>query len=45
MYLNYIINNKKYNHQHLLKLFIDCLIKPKQSWKETFMSNIRTLEL
>jgi hypothetical protein len=28
-----------------IKLFIDCLQKPKPSWKETFMSNIRTLEL
>jgi hypothetical protein len=28
-----------------IKLFIDCLQKPKPSWKEIFMSNIRTLEL
>jgi hypothetical protein len=28
-----------------IKLFIDCLQKPKHSWKETFMSNIRTLDL
>jgi hypothetical protein len=28
-----------------IKLFIDCLQKPKPSWKETFMSNIRTLDL
>jgi hypothetical protein len=27
-----------------IKLFIDCLRKPKPSWKETFMSNMRTLE-
>ena len=26
-----------------IKLFIDCLQKPKPSWKEEFMSNIRTL--
>jgi len=26
-----------------VKLFIDCLKKPKPSWKETFMTNIRTL--
>lgn len=26
-----------------IKLFIDCLQKPKPSWKETFMSNIRKL--
>lgn len=28
-----------------IKLFIECLQKPKPSWKETFMSNIRTLDL
>ena len=28
-----------------IKLFIDCLQKPKPSWKETFMLNIRTLDL
>ena len=28
-----------------IKLFIDCLQKPKPSWKESFMSNIRTLDL
>lgn len=27
-----------------IKLFIDCLQKPKPSWKENFMSNIRTLK-
>jgi hypothetical protein len=26
-------------------MFIDCLHKPKPSWQETFMSNIRTLDL
>ena len=26
-----------------IKLFIECLQKPRPSWKETFMSNIRTL--
>jgi len=26
-----------------IKLFIDCLQKPKPSWKEEFMSNMRTL--
>ena len=26
-----------------IKLFIDCLKKPKPSWKEEFMSNIRTI--
>jgi len=28
-----------------IKLFIDCLQKPKSSWKEIFMTNIRTLKL
>ena len=28
-----------------IKLFVDCLQKPKPSWKETFMSNIRKLDL
>ena len=28
-----------------IKLFIYCLQKPKPSWKETFMLNIRTLDL
>jgi hypothetical protein len=28
-----------------IKLFVDCLQKPKPSWQETFMSNIRTLDL
>ena len=36
----------KYENIHKkIKLFIDCLQKPKPSWKETFMSNIRTLDL
>jgi len=28
-----------------IKQFIDCLKKPRPSWKETFMTNIRTLKL
>ena len=28
-----------------IKLFIDCLQKPKLSWKEVFMTNMRTLDL
>ena len=28
-----------------IKMFIDALQKPKPSWEETFMSNIRTLDL
>jgi hypothetical protein len=28
-----------------IKLFIDCLQRPKLSWKEVFMTNIRTLDL
>jgi hypothetical protein len=36
----------KYENIHKkIKLFTDCLRKPSPSWKETFMSNIRTLEL
>jgi hypothetical protein len=31
------------NINYKIKLFIDCLQKPKPSWKETFMTNIRTL--
>ena len=33
-----IINNK-------IKMFIKCLKKPKSSWKEIFMSNIRTINI
>jgi len=25
-------------------MFVDCLQKPKPSWQETFMSNMRTIE-
>ena len=40
------IDISKYeNINKKIKLFIDCLQKPKPSWKETFMSNIRTLDL
>jgi len=36
----------KYENIHKkIKLFIDCLKKPKPSWRETFMPNIRTLDL
>ena len=36
----------KYKNIHkTVKLFIDCLQKPKLSWKEVFMTNIRTLNL
>lgn len=40
--------NKIFKYEHInkkIKLFIDCLNKPKPSWKEVFMSNIRTLDL
>jgi hypothetical protein len=40
--------NKVFKYENInkkIKLFIDCLQKPKPSWKETFMSNIRTLYL
>lgn len=41
-------NNRTYKYENIdkkIKQFIDCLQKPKPSWKETFMSNIRTLKL
>jgi len=40
--------NREFKYENIskkIKLFIDCLQKPKPSWKETFMSNIRTLNL
>jgi hypothetical protein len=41
-------NNRTYKYENIvkkIKQFIDCLQKPKPSWKEKFMSNIRTLNL
>lgn len=40
--------NRTFKYENInkkIKLFIDCLQKPKPSWKETFMSNVRTLDL
>ena len=40
--------NRTFKYENInkkIKLFINCLQKPKPSWKETFMSNIRTLDL
>ena len=40
--------NRTFKYENIskkIKLFIDCLKKPKPSWQETFMSNIRTLDL
>jgi hypothetical protein len=40
--------NRDYIYENInkkIKLFIDCLQKPKPSWKETFMTNIRTITL
>lgn len=40
--------NRVFNYKHInknIEMFIDCLQKPKPSWKETFMSNMRTLDL
>lgn len=40
--------NRKYKYEHInkkIKLFINCLKKPKPKWSEIFMSNIRTLSL
>lgn len=39
--------NRVFKYENIrkkIKLFIDCLQKPKPSWKETFMSNIRTFD-
>ena len=33
------------NIKKKIKLFINCLQKPKPSWKETFMTNMRTINL
>lgn len=38
--------NKNFKYENInkkIKIFIDCLQKPKKSWKEIFMSNIRKL--
>lgn len=38
--------NRSFNYEHVnqkIQLFVDCLQKPKPSWKETFMLNMRTL--
>lgn len=40
--------NRVFKYENInrkIKLFVDCLQKPKPSWKETFMSNIRTINL
>jgi hypothetical protein len=40
--------NRIYKYENInkkIKMFIDCLQKPKPSWKETFLSNIRTLDV
>ncbi len=39
--------NRVFKYENInkkIKLFIECLQKPNPSWKETFMSNIRTLK-
>jgi hypothetical protein len=39
--------NRIFKYEHINKKinqFIECLKKPKQSWKEIFMSNVRTIE-
>ena len=40
---NRIFKYENINKQ--IKLFINCLQKPKPSWKETFMTNMRTINL
>jgi len=40
--------NKNFKYENInkkVKQFIKCLQNPKPSWKETFMTNIRTLEI
>lgn len=40
--------NRVFHYENIsnkIKLFVDCLQKPKPSWSETFMANMRTLEL
>jgi len=40
--------NKNFKYKNInknVKMFIDCLQKPKPSWKEIFMTNIRTIDL
>lgn len=40
--------NREFTYEKIskkIKLFINCVKKPKPSWKELFMTNIRTLEL
>ena len=40
--------NRTFKYENItkkIKLFIDSLQKPEPSWKETFMSNIRTIDL
>jgi len=40
--------NKEFEYRKIskkIRLFIDCLQKPNPSWKETFMSNMRKLDL
>jgi hypothetical protein len=39
--------NREFKYENInkkIKMFIDCLQKPKPSWKNVFMSNIRTLD-
>ena len=39
--------NRSFKYENIntkIKLFVDCLQKPKPSWKEDFMSNMRTLD-
>ena len=41
-------NNKEYKYHIInnkIKMFIECLKKPKPSWNETFMLNIRTIDI
>ena len=40
--------NRDFTYENIdkkIKLLINCLLKPNPSWQETFMSNIRTINL
>jgi hypothetical protein len=41
-------NNRVYKYDTInnkIKMLIECLVRPKPSWQETFMSNIRTIKI
>jgi len=41
-------NNKEFHYDTInnkIKMFIDCIKKPKPSWKDTFISNIKSINI